>query len=53
MCLIDLIDSRYSVENAYIAEKADACSALGELAVNIGSVYLLFVITESNVSYFG
>ena len=27
---------RFSVENAYLDEKADACVALGELSVNIG-----------------
>ena len=28
----------FSVENAYLEEKEDACCALGELAVNTGSV---------------
>lgn len=27
---------RFSVENAYIDEKEDACDALGEIAYNIG-----------------
>lgn len=27
---------RFSVENAYIDEKEDACDALGEIAVNTG-----------------
>jgi len=33
---------RISVENAYIDEKEDACSALGELALNTG--YVLYTV---------
>ncbi|KAJ8041565.1 Importin-4 [Holothuria leucospilota] len=32
----------YSIENAYLDEKEDACSALGEIAVNIGLGFAQF-----------
>lgn len=34
-CRLDLL-CRFSVENAYIDEKEDACDALGEIARNVG-----------------
>uniref|UniRef100_A0A3B3S1L4 Importin 4 n=1 Tax=Paramormyrops kingsleyae TaxID=1676925 RepID=A0A3B3S1L4_9TELE len=33
----------FSVENAYIDEKEDACDALGELALNTGTAFLPFL----------
>ncbi|XP_062335752.1 importin-4 [Osmerus eperlanus] len=35
--------SGFSVENAYIDEKEDACDALGEMAFNIGSAFQPFL----------
>ncbi|ELT89259.1 hypothetical protein CAPTEDRAFT_159396 [Capitella teleta] len=35
----------YSVGNAYLEEKGDACSALGELAINIGAVFMTHMET--------
>ncbi|XP_051969767.1 importin-4-like [Xyrauchen texanus] len=35
--------SGFSVENAYIDEKEDACDALGEIAFNIGTAFLPFL----------
>ncbi|XP_071092179.1 importin-4-like [Haliotis cracherodii] len=35
-----------SVENSYLDEKEDACTSLGELAVNCGSVFLPYLETS-------
>ncbi|XP_033841607.1 importin-4 [Periophthalmus magnuspinnatus] len=37
--------SRFTVENAYIDEKEDACDALGEIAVNTGAAFQPFLET--------
>ena len=36
VCSFIVLNDRISVENAFIDEKEDACSALGELALNTG-----------------
>ena len=33
----------YTVENAYLEEKEDACNAIGEIAKNLGYVWLLIM----------
>jgi len=45
--VVSFFCDRVSVENAYIDEKEDACSALGELALNTG--YGLYSVHTSTL----